>query len=591
MENMDEKREKPASQRRRRGQAPPRTFREHFFHSLPEYSGPYSVGTMEMEIPAREPRTFSHIKRNHEHILRMDTVLLQIYYPCDLSSYSFLSGSKKKPSRPTWLPRPRVATCHGFAKFLNLPHLPVTSYLAVTSMFTKLPAFRNAKLARSHLDQSMQAAEGAPITATGSAAGSQETLTPDQTASTPFPVVIFSHGLGGSRTYCSGVCGEMASNGFVVVAVEHRDGSGARSFVNLPPRGDTPEAHDTAVIDESRSYTVDYIFPEDNAQDTSPNNAQGVDTELRNAQIEMRLAEIEEAYHVLGLVNDGRAQLVYDANLRKRGGVGSSSRGLEDIDWSDWRGRLFLSQVTAMGHSFGAATTVQLSRETRRFPWVGQGILLDAWGPATPVLGEATEEALRRPILAINSEAFMHWPDNFKRMTAICTEARSNDAPCWMMTIKGATHLSQTDFAILYPRWMSFLCKTLVDPRRAVQLTVNSSLEFLKKILPSEQTHGASSWPDEDILQTKTLIAKEVPAGYKPSEKWIGARLRIPHEFRLRVMRFFRRPSTSAPTDVEGKPLRGVVDFARGEEVWMHCSPDHQEDLDRSEMVQSTTMG
>ena len=37
-----------------------------------------------------------------------------------------------------------------------------------------------------------------------------------------FPVIVFSHGLGGMRTTYSGICCDLASHGYVVAAVEHR---------------------------------------------------------------------------------------------------------------------------------------------------------------------------------------------------------------------------------------------------------------------------------------------------------------------------------------------------------------------------------
>ncbi|KAH6657719.1 platelet-activating factor acetylhydrolase [Truncatella angustata] len=557
---MEEGKQNKGKQIRITAPAPPRTIRERMFHALPAYSGPYSVGTMEIELPAREPKTFSHFKREGVHALRMDTVLLSIYYPCDISS-SAKSGHK--PSRATWLPRPRVPTCRGYAKFLNIPHMPVTAYIAATTMWTKVPALRNAKLAGCRPGEELSDVGGHDLETSGG----------DAMNKPKFPVIIFSHGLGGSRMCYSSICGELASNGFIVVAVEHRDGSGARSYVNIPPSGNLA---DWKILDNTKSknsYVVDYIWPKDNAQDTSPHNQRGVDHDLRDAQIEMRMAEIAEAYYAMELINSNKGDLVLKSNLRKKGNVGSSSKGLENVDWADWVGRMHLHDVTIMGHSFGGATCVQLAREEDRFPWVGQSILLDAWGPAVPI-AEGAQRPVTKPLLTIGSEAFMHWSENFESVLNICKETRDAGVPCWMMTVKGSTHLSQTDFAVLYSRWMSWFAKNVINPRRAVLLTTNSSLEFLKKVLPSEQTSG-SSWVDEGILETKSLsLTDSLPSDNKPAEKWMAARLRIPNEFRLRIMSWFRRtPKTKVPTDASGKPLTGLVTHPLGDEVWMHVNP------------------
>jgi len=104
-------------------------------------------------------------------------------------------------------------------------------------------------------------------------AGSQEnSLTPGKEKFV-FPTVMFSHGLGGIRACYSAVCGEMASNGFIVVAIEHQDRSGAWSYVNLPPNNSLTETDELGGSKKSRSYRVSCLFSTNNQLDTSPRNA------------------------------------------------------------------------------------------------------------------------------------------------------------------------------------------------------------------------------------------------------------------------------------------------------------------------------
>ncbi|TPX09275.1 uncharacterized protein E0L32_009467 [Thyridium curvatum] len=621
--------------------APHRAARERFLHSLPYYSGPYPVGYLEMELPAREPRTFSNIKRNHRHALRLDTVLFSVFYPADSSqrsgpgdavvaglrraSSSVLSRpqlseeqkakkekkqrakEKLKTGRPSsnrapWLPRPRVRTCKGYAKFFNIPHLPVTAYIALTSMFTKIPATMNAKLAklRPAVDDSCSDAassddgDGQELGGLGGG-GSQDAK------DTRFPVIIFSHGLGGSRTCYSSICGELASLGYVVVAMEHRDGSGARTYVNMPLGQESQNMEEKGVDDLKRAktkrqqkrkgyYAVDYIFPKDNAEDTSPHNDRGVDKELRSAQLEMRLAEIEEAFHMLTVINNGHGNDVEERNLRRAGNAGSKSQGLEGLIWSDWRERLCLQNVTMMGHSFGGAATVQaLRRGHDQFPWIGQGVALDCWGPATTV----SQDRISKPMLFIGSEAFMHWEENFDQIWAICQEARENNILCWMLTIRGSTHLSQSDFAVLYPRWLSLLWKTIVHPKRALQLTIMLTIDFLGLASIPEPPLSHGIWSRERLLE-EAEVQTEVPTEHRPPDKWIAARLKIDHEFSLRMAKWLRKYNKNTdrelPTDASGKPLLGLENWNKGCEIWMHLSPDqsHVEHLRQRDVFKSS---
>jgi len=75
-----------------------------------------------MEVSAREPRAFSNIKRQHRHILQLETVLFTIYYPSGFGSGQGTSpGGEEKWSRATWLPRPRIEVAKGYGKFAGIP--------------------------------------------------------------------------------------------------------------------------------------------------------------------------------------------------------------------------------------------------------------------------------------------------------------------------------------------------------------------------------------------------------------------------------------------------------------------------------------
>lgn len=544
---------------------------------------------MDIEAPVRDPRPVSDLRRNGKPVLRLDTILMGVYYPCDLQS----DESAKQLHRVDWMPRPRAATAKGYAKYLHIPTLPVTAYLACTSLFTKLPAFRNAKLA-AHWPEDMRSDSGP----TGQKAREEEA---DATSRPRFPVIIFSHGLGGSRLCYSSICGELASFGFIVVALEHRDGSGARTYVSLPSNveaaaieSSTAEIHTNNEGQEHTAdkkvqrrrkeglnpyYVVDYILPKDNAQDTSPHSRRGVDHTLRSAQIELRQEEIKEAFYILDLINSGHGDDVASLNLRKKGNIGSSSMGLKGINWEDWKGSMFLNNVTVMGHSFGGATTVQICRD-HSLTWLGQGIILDAWGQATPPAGESLKERITKPIISISSEVFMHWKDNFDKVVEFCNEARDSGALCWMLTVVGSTHLAMTDLAVLYPRWMSILMKSMVHPLRAVSLTTTASLEFLKLTLPPEQTKY-NVWADEHLLQSAEPPSdpeESLRADHAPDYKWVAVRLKIPNEFSVRAKAWVRR--TWRFVVCGGREVatltHGLHDFGQEEEIWTHLCPTRE---------------
>ena len=523
---------------------PPRGWRENVvfpLRSLPTYTGPYAVATMEIEVPAQNPRHFSDIKRDGRHMLQLKTVLMTIYYPTDHVPPKSTKGHTR-PSRQLWLGRPRMGLADAYGRFGGIGKLGYAIFLP--TMFTKLPAYRNAPIS----------SDGVPRNNANTSSTKEKTQAdhiPEGTPSDPsFPLVLFSHGLGGTRTMYSSVCGEFASYGFVVCAVEHRDGSGPRTYTNhtrneresRSAREKHGDADRTADENKKGFDVTDYLFPKGNPMDTSPTNEKGVDKVLRDAQIALRMAEIEEAYWVVCEIANGNGQQVADRNLRRKGFKASSSHGLDGLDWPRWKDRVCLDNATACGHSFGAATTVEILRQSDRFHYISQGIIYDIWGAIIhPPEEKEADKRIKCPVLAINSEAFTYWPSNFELVESLIEGAKEKNpvsSPAWLMTLRGTVHISQSDFSLLYPGLSSFFLKAVADPQRALDLNINASLDFLSKVLPTELAAQVdSTFDNENLLDSEITQLDRIPTSqnHRPDDENIAMFLKIRHEWLVRI--------------------------------------------------------
>jgi len=264
--------------------------------SFPQYHGAYDVGTVDVEIPAADLPSPAEAPEDAQ-----PTIAFRIFYPCEKPS----SSKQDRPVR--WIPQPQRATISAFAKFVGVKSPRLASAISLMPQqlyWITLPAHRNAKL----LD---------PPTSNGR-----------------WPVTFFSHGLAGSRNAYSYVCGDMASHGMIVIALDHRDGSSPIQYVRATT---TTEAHvvDPVKISHEPSQEV---------------------YEARDKQLRIRLWEISVAYEALMKIDAGQEVENLDIN--------ASSRRKERVEvlWQ-FDGMLDIhraGKVTWAGHSFGAATTVQL---------------------------------------------------------------------------------------------------------------------------------------------------------------------------------------------------------------------------------------
>lgn len=350
-------------------------------NTFPAYTGKYEVGTVDVEIPVSDLPVASDAPDG-----AVKTIAFRIFYPCQKPG----KGDTHRPVR--WIPQPQRATVNAFATFLGAGSKLASfiSFMPQQLFWIKLPAHRNAKI-----------------------------LDPP-TASKRWPVTMFSHGLAGSRNTYSYICGDMASNGMVVIAMDHRDGSSPIQYVRA-----------TA---DSPATTVPAV--------KIPHTATAETYEGRDKQLRIRLWEASMTFEALMKIDAGQQVENMDENTswskKERTEVLSQFEGALDIHRP--------GKVSWAGHSFGAATTVQLlksifyyqERPKASKPLIvpnsdaaiiqqimpeSPALLLDMW--CLPFRSPDQRWLLERPmpsynaggpqgdnILSVLSEGFFKWSEN-----------------------------------------------------------------------------------------------------------------------------------------------------------------------------------
>ncbi|KAI0009582.1 phospholipase A2 [Xylariaceae sp. FL0662B] len=455
-----------------------------------EYTGPYKVGTVDVEIPVTELDSPAPAPDNAADI---ETVQFRIFYPAPPDAQG---------NRITWLPAPQRDHLSAYIQFLGVGTLLANaiSFLPRHLHYTTIPVIKNAPLL--------------------------EPNTPNKR----WPTAIFSHGLGGSRNAYSQIVGSLASHGIVVICPEHRDGSAVVSFIRIPSE------QDRYFVRRTRRVVPYKQIPHDATDEVHA---------LRNAQLRIRLWE-------LGLVHE--AVLAIDAGSPPLTNLNRSTPSL-----GAFVDRLHVRDpgcIVFMGHSFGAASTVQflksafyagraelatMEEEPLYAPAPTSSlcaqvtprnviVLLDLW--CFPLLAKTTKVLFDLPLpvyadaspapahntssplsssssspqsppggtalLAIESSDFLAWREHLhvtaRALSPAPGAARVRAAaffheragvvtklpePHFFCAARSA-HLSQSDFGVLFPR-LTRRVFGAEDPERALRLSRRAILQVLRR--------------------------------------------------------------------------------------------------------------
>uniref|UniRef100_A0A8C7SN67 Platelet-activating factor acetylhydrolase n=1 Tax=Oncorhynchus mykiss TaxID=8022 RepID=A0A8C7SN67_ONCMY len=272
-----------------------------------------------------------------------------------------------------------------------------------------------------------------------------------------YPVVIFSHGLGAFRTLYSAICTELASQGFIVASVEHRDESASATYFyhQKPQEPEKDEASPPKPNPEAPENLVEeWMY----YRSLKPGESE---FPLRNKQVKQRADECIKALDTLIQINAGKNM----ENVLQT-----------EFDWTTLENSMDLCRIAVMGHSFGGATVVEALCKDVNFKC---GIALDAW--MFP-LDEEIYVRVKQPIFFINSEKFQ-WAGNISRMRKLDSSSTSMQRK--MITIKGTVHQSFPDFTFLTGNWIGKILKLKgeIDPQVGIDLCNRASLAFLQRHL------------------------------------------------------------------------------------------------------------
>ncbi|CAK9785400.1 hypothetical protein CC85DRAFT_327331 [Cutaneotrichosporon oleaginosum] len=372
---------------------------------------PAPVGYATVRAPARawslpSPIFRAPSPRAGEPALRISRSTWALYYPTTEAG-----GSVQ------WIPEPVTGVLRGYDRYFGAG----AGWL--------LPLIRGAA-ARYHVP----VAPNAPL----------------KPAHTPYPLVIFSHGICGTRTTYSQWAAALASEGYAVLAVEHADGSAP--CVLLP--------------DGEMGYTVMKELEWGTPTSSSPSLGSGTPSSSSSASLSSSSTKLgrrsqratEAEFRALQL--DQRVREVYAAHaaleaMLSPAGDGDADAGVavdglsapEAAAWiSSLAGHIDTARPALAGHSFGASTVFRALEapppDYARMD-VCAALALDHWWEPFPFVRPARGPAPSPPLLAINSQEYTQarqWP----HVLRTCVDARAD-----LVTILGTNHESFCDFPVI----------------------------------------------------------------------------------------------------------------------------------------------
>ncbi|KAK8036209.1 Platelet-activating factor acetylhydrolase [Apiospora rasikravindrae] len=474
-----------------------------------EYSGPYKVGTIDVEIPITELESPAPAPANTDDI---ETVQFRVFYPAQPESTG---------KRITWLPAPQRDHLTAYIKFLGIGSLvaQAVSFLPRHLHYTTIPVIKNA-----------------PI------------LEPD-TPNKRWPTAIFSHGLGGSRNAYSQIVGSLASHGVVVICPEHRDGSAVASFVRIPSEQNRYFVRNTRRI-------IPYIRISHEATDEV--YAQ------RCSQLRTRMWELGMIHDALLKIDKGTklsnlntstpsesmSQFANQLHIHEPGSIIFAGHSFGAATTVQFLKSVYYAGSPALDSMEDPLYTPEVkSSLCQQITPKNPTILLDLW--CFPLLAKSFKPLFDLPLpvyddvpgapggnglLAVESQDFYKWKEHLHvtahvlspdpsakvvKPTAYERPSGVKMAEPNFFYVHNSAHLNQSDFGVLFP-WLTKKIFGSDSPERALRLNLRAILQVLRvNQVPIARTWVGDLVEGTDVGKAAAATEAGAEAGNKAADDGI----------------------------------------------------------------------
>ena len=256
------------------------------------------------------------------------------------------------------------------------------------------------------------------------------------------PVLIFSHGITGSRHLHQAMFEFFASRGYVVFAPDHSYDANITIFPNKK-------------IADYRSEITGH-----------PDSVN-----VRKAQMETRTLDISFIINQINKINTGKIN-------------------------SPLERRLDLNSIAVGGHSYGGATATNAAYNDAR---VKACFNLDGW--ISPLPEEVIKNGIKTPFLFIGRPSWENsdYPDNYKRLKVLFDNSQK---PKYRLVLKKTKHLDYTDIPLYSPIVKYVIDVGDIPASKSTFILNNLVYEFLEKELIKSRDNNFDTVLSEKLIST-----------------------------------------------------------------------------------------